>query len=144
MCLHGTLCSIPLNYICDMTTFSKKMFDLLILPKGTALCACEVLKLHSHLVDMQHDYFQKKILTFYQGSGVCIRTEYMLACCCIRRSLYFDTQQDHVLKKLNFELSDPTPQGWGRRGVGVDRQYISYHVAACVIPFNLICNMTIF
>ena len=60
MCLHGTLCSIPLNIICDMTTFSKKIFDLLTLPKGTALCTCEVLKRHSHLVDMQHDYFQKK------------------------------------------------------------------------------------
>ena len=26
MCLHGALCSIPFNLICNMTTFSKEMF----------------------------------------------------------------------------------------------------------------------
>ena len=56
----------------------------------------------------------------------------------MHNSLKFDMQHDHVLKKLNF---DPTPRGW--RG-GFSRQNICYHVAAFVIPFNLICNMTIF
>ena len=27
MCLHGALCSIPFNVLCNMTTFSKKYFD---------------------------------------------------------------------------------------------------------------------
>ena len=48
-------------------------------------------------------------------------------------------QHDHVLKKLNFDLLTPTP------GVGVVcRQNICNHVAAFVILFNLICNMTMF
>ena len=47
---------------------------------------------------------------------------------------------DHILKKLNFDLLTPT-QGSGEV-VGVCVQNICYHVAACVIPFNLICNMT--
>ena len=54
-------------------------------------------------------------------------------------------QHDHVLKKLNFELWNPL-QGreWvGGKGVRVCGQNICYHVAAFVIPFNLICNMTI-
>ena len=27
MCLHGDLCSIPFNSICNMTTFGKKNVD---------------------------------------------------------------------------------------------------------------------
>ena len=46
-------------------------------------------------------------------------------------------QNDHVLKKLNFDLTSAS-------GEGVYVQKICYHVDACVIPFNLICNMTIF
>ena len=47
---------------------------------------------------------------------------------------------DHILKKLDFDLLTP-PQGLGEV-VGVCVQNICYHVAACMIPFNLICNMT--
>ena len=45
-------------------------------------------------------------------------------------------QRDHVLKKLNFDLLTP------RIGRVVCEQNISYHAAAFVIPFYLICNMT--
>ena len=55
------------------------------------------------------------------------------------KHLIIDMQHDHVLKKLNFVLLTPTP-GSG----GVCGQYICYHVAAFVILFNLICNMTMF
>ena len=51
-------------------------------------------------------------------------------------------QQDHVLKKLNFDLV-PRVQGvvgW----VGVCMQNIWYYVAVFVIPFSLICNMAMF
>ena len=40
-------------------------------------------------------------------------------------------QHDHVLKKLNFDPGD-----------GLHAKYF-FHVAAFVISFNLICNMTI-
>ena len=57
-------------------------------------------------------------------------------------SLKFDMQHDHVLKKLHY---DPLALTTGSSGwVGVCRQNICYHVAAFVIPFNLICNMAMF
>ena len=51
-------------------------------------------------------------------------------------------QHDHVLKKLDFDLLT-TGSGVGGGGGGLG-QNICYHIAALVIPFNLICNMTIF
>ena len=49
-------------------------------------------------------------------------------------------QHGHVLKKkLNFDLLTPSPGS-----EGVCWHYICYHVAAFLIPFNLICNMTMF
>ena len=56
-------------------------------------------------------------------------------------------QHDHVLKKLNFDdLLTPCQGGGGGGGggLGVCRQNIFYHVAAFLIPFNLICNITMF
>ena len=88
MCLHGALCSIFFNLICNMTTFRrKKCFD-----------------------------FDPT-----QGSRVCVKSEYMymLACCCIRDSLQFDMQHNHVLKKLNFDIR-PTP----RVGRGLQAKYL--------------------
>ena len=49
-------------------------------------------------------------------------------------------QHDHVLKKLNFVLLIPSPRVKGEGGC---RQRICYHVAAIVIPLNLICNMSV-
>ena len=34
-----------------------------------------------------------------------LRTEYVLACCCIPHFLKFDMHHDHVLKKLNLDIS---------------------------------------
>ena len=44
-------------------------------------------------------------------------------------------------KKFNFNILTPPSRVGGR---GVYGPNICYHVAACVIPFNLICNMTTF
>ena len=42
VCLHGALCAIPINVICNITTFRKEMFDLLTKP-------------------LQHDHIQKSL-----------------------------------------------------------------------------------
>ena len=49
-------------------------------------------------------------------------------------------QYDHVLKKLNFNLLTPRVMG-GSAGIIFATML---HVAAPVIPFNLIYNMTMF
>ena len=51
-------------------------------------------------------------------------------------------QHDHVLKKLNFDLLTSSQGRGGGYGRGICGQNICYHVAALVILFNLICNMT--
>ena len=50
-------------------------------------------------------------------------------------------QYDHVLKKLNFNLLTPRVGGGGSAGIIFATML---HVAAPVIPFNSICNMTMF
>ena len=53
-------------------------------------------------------------------------------------------QNDHFLKKLNYDLLTPSPRvaGWGGGGsAGIIFAIIKLHF---VIPFNLICNMTMF
>ena len=57
--------------------------------------------------DTQHDYFQKKMfwpLVPPKVWMVRVRTEYMIPCCGICNSLWFNMQHDHILKKLNSEL----------------------------------------
>ena len=49
-------------------------------------------------------------------------------------------QYDHVLKKLNFNLLTPRVGG-GSAGIIFATML---HVAVPVIPFNLICNNTMF
>ena len=44
---------------------------------------------------------------------------------------------------MNFDLLTKTP-GSVACSVGVWEQDICYHASAFVIPFNLICNMTLF
>ena len=48
-------------------------------------------------------------------------------------------QYDHVLKKLNSNLLTLWVEGGGSVGIIFATML---HVAAPVIPFNLICNMT--
>ena len=81
---------------------------------------------------------KKNVMTFdpTPGVGLCVKTEYMLACCCICHSLKSDMQHDHVLKILNFDLWTPPP--------GSMNIIFATMFAACVIPFNLICNMPVF
>ena len=71
-----------------------------------------------------------------------LSAKYLLVCCCICDSLKFDMQHDHVLKMLKFDLLNPPPGSWGEvGGVSVGKK-ICYHVAAFIIPLNLICKMT--
>ena len=49
-------------------------------------------------------------------------------------------QYDHVLKKLNFNLLTPRVEG-GSAGIIFTT---ILHVDTPVIPFSLICNMTMF
>ena len=51
-------------------------------------------------------------------------------------------QYDHVLKKMNFNLLTPR-RGGGGGSVGIIFATM-LHVAAPVILFHLICNMTMF
>ena len=54
-------------------------------------------------------------------------------------------QYDHVLKKLNFNLLTPRVGGGGGGGGSAGIIFATMlHVAAPVIPFNLICNNTMF
>ena len=52
-------------------------------------------------------------------------------------------QYDHVLKKLNFNLLTPRVGGGGGGSAGIIFATM-LHVAWPVIPFNFICNMTMF
>ena len=53
-------------------------------------------------------------------------------------------QYDHVLKKLKFNLLTPKVVCvWGGGSAGIIFATM-LHVAAPVITFNLICNMTMF
>ena len=94
---------------------------------------------------MQHDHVLKRVHfdqfthIFMVGGGSSAKN--LLPCCRICDSLQFDMQHDHVLNKLNFDLLTPTTGsgGW----MGLRAKYLP-HAAAFVIPFNVICNMTVF
>ena len=106
---------------------------------ATMLLNCDYI-----LFDMQHDHVLKK-LNFdllipppglgWEGMWV----KYLLPCCCVCHTLQFDIQHDYILKKKEFWSLEPTD-----RIKGGLRKNIYYHVAACVIPFNLICNIATF
>ena len=71
------------------------------------------------------------------GGG--LPAKYLLPFCCIGDILKFNVQYVYVLKSCILTLRPPVLAGGG-----VCWQNIPYYVAACVIPFNLIRNMTIF
>ena len=54
-----------------------------------------------------------------------LRPKYLLPWSCIHDSLKFDMQNDHVLKKLNFDVLTPLPKA--TQGVG-HRSSIKNHV----------------
>ena len=54
------------------------------------------------------------------GVSRALQAKYFLPWCCIHDSLKFDMQNDHVLKKLNFDVLTPLPkstQGDGHRSI---------------------------
>ena len=71
--------------------------------------------------------------------NVSVNTEYVLAWCSIIHSISFDMQPDHFQK--NLLTFWPTPAA---EGILKDRIHSRIHGVLCSIPFNLICNMTIF
>ena len=53
MCLHGALSSVPINLICNMTTFRKKCLTLHFIPGVKDVCKdkmCACMCLHSSLI----------------------------------------------------------------------------------------------
>ena len=44
------------------------------------------------------------------GVSGALRAKYLLLWCCIHDSLKFDLQNDHVLKKLNFDVLTQLPK----------------------------------
>ena len=58
------------------------------------------------------------------------RAKYLLPFCCIHVSLLCDMQQDHVPKKLNFDILTPptkSTQGvWHRPSIKNHVRYVSY------------------
>ena len=111
---------------------------------------------------MQHDHVIKHwILTFWshhlsppRGSGTGLRSKIPFdmfhiyctsVCSCYHVAafaIHFYVQHDHVLKKLNFNLLTSRVGGGGGSAFIVFATML--HVAALEIPFNLICNMTMF
>ena len=76
--------------------------------------------------------------------GWSLQAKHLIPCCCNRDSLQFDMQHDLVLHKLNFDHLAITLVSGDVVWVGVCGQNICYHAAAFMIPFNLICNMTVY
>ena len=63
------------------------------------------------------------------GVSGALQAKYLLPCCCIHVSLYFDMQHDHVLKKLNFDVLTPPPKSTkGGRAQAFDQK-------SCLICF---------
>ena len=142
--LHGAWCSIPFNLICKMTTFSNEMlwpFDPTIGAEGTCkdrLCVCMVPYAPFPLIWYATRLLsEKNVLTFDPTTGVeGVCKDKICGCMLLHSSFPLIWYAAWLCsEKVNF---DP----WAGGG-GVYGQNICYHVAACVIPFSLICNMTI-
>ena len=56
--------------------------------------------------------------------------------------MYRRSNQERAARAICLRTTDHRVEGGG--AAGVCRQNICYHTAAFVIPFNLICNMTMF
>ena len=69
MCLHGALCSILFNLICNRTTFRKNVLTFDLTPGVEGVCkdrtyACMLLHSSFLQFDMQYDHVPKNTLTF--------------------------------------------------------------------------------
>ena len=74
------------------------------------------------------------------GVSGALRAKYLLPWCCIHDSLKFDMQNDHVLKKLNFDvltphLSPPRVSGTGLRSKIMFDMFLIYCNAVCMQNF---------
>ena len=115
---------------------------------GKNICFQAAAFLDSLSIDMQHDHLLKKLIfdlvTTSSGTGAGGRGKGLLQniryhAPAFRDTLKIDMQHDHVLKKLNFDLLTPSP------GLGVSAcKIFAIMLLHFVIPFQLICNMTIF
>ena len=62
MCLQDSLCSIPLNLVCNMTTLKMFFFTFRSHVGVEGVCKDRICAmLYSLLFDMQHDLFQRKM-----------------------------------------------------------------------------------
>ena len=68
------------------------------------------------------------------GGGLCAK--HLLPYCCVRDSLKYDMQHDHILKKLNFDLLTPIPMIEGGGGCG-RRLRAKYLLLCCCIHDSL-------
>ena len=69
-----------------------------------------------------------------QWGGGGLQAKHLLPCCCIRNSLLFGMQNDHVLNSSILTFGPPGSRGGG----GVCGQNICCRVDAFVITFNFI------
>ena len=97
--------SIPFNLICNMTTFRKMFFDLLI--------------------SIQSNFRWNIIYTTQYAASKCFGMPGV-------SPQPVNSQSSHPVSQ--HARNEPLNHG----------QNICHHVAACAIPFDLICNMTIF
>ena len=133
----------PLIWYATWLLSEQNCCELLTPPQGPRVCVRREYVLACALCYIPFNFicnmttFRKKsfdLLTPPQGLRVCVWTEYVLAWCPMLHLIWYTTW-------LHSEPFEPTTS-WDRGCIY--RQNICYQFAACVIPFNLICNMTIF
>ena len=138
ICYHVAAFVIPFNLIYNMTMFGKINFDIWPTPRvclwlegsGGKIFATTFLHSWFNLICNLTMFLKSWILTFWsQGQGIgvsgALRSKYLLPWCCIHDSLKIDMQNDHVRKKLNFDVFTPLPKS--TQGVG-HRYSIKNHV----------------
>ena len=79
MCLHGALCSIPCNLICNKTMEGGGMRVKYLLQ---CCCICDSL-----YIDMQHDHVLNKLTFDHRVGGADGSATKIFACCCLRNSI---------------------------------------------------------
>ena len=84
-----------------------------------------------------------EILTSIKGGGGVCRQNICYHVATFRDSISLDMLHDHVLKKLNYDFLTPRAKG-GRGGLLSAGKIFATMLLHCVIPFSLICNMTMF
>ena len=148
ICHHFAALVICLNLICNMVMFWRSWI-LSFWPQPLSPPRGSDRGLWSKITfDMFHIYYTSWHKFWHldpqcwQGGGWSLLAKYFLPCCCICDSSLIWYATGPCSQQVEFWPIDP--QCWRGGGGVVCWQNIPYHVAAYVIPFNLICNMTIF